>query len=138
VVSILTAHDHLFEKGKWMDFRRQHMITEQKRGPTYDFEENSTKDTLNYEFEALLEVLEPKELQDSFGFNIEKERLICFNCTDARTSACDRTWDFAQRKRTGVIRCAVCSHFYTLAQYEAIDAGNSNAQPAEDATSSQD
>lgn len=121
ILSILTAHGYLYEKGKWMDFRRQHMLTEQSIAPDFDYAEDFTNDSLNYEFEAVRYELEPRHLREFFGYDVRKRGLVCFNCLDRRTKRCDRQWEFAQRQRGGGIKCVVCAHHYTDAQYKDLE-----------------
>jgi hypothetical protein len=120
LLTILTAHGYLYEKGKWMDFRRQYTLTEQKGGPNFDYDEDFTNDNLNREFDAVRWELEPRHLREFFGYDVRKQGLVCFNCLDQRTSWCDREWDFAQRQRGGGVKCVVCSHQYTDVQYKEL------------------
>jgi hypothetical protein len=119
--SILTAHGYLYDKGKWMQFRREHMVTEANTGPRYEgLDEDFTNDSLNYEFEAVRSDLEPRYLREFFGYDSRRRDLTCFNCQNQRTQWCDRNWDFAQRQRSGGVRCVVCDHSYTDQEYQAL------------------
>jgi hypothetical protein len=120
LIAILTAHGHLYEKGKWMDFRREYMLTEQKTGPNFDYGEDYTNDALNREFEAVRWELQPRHLREFFGYDTRRHSLDCFNCQDMSTSSCDRQWDFAQRQRGGGVKCIVCAHQYTDAEYDKL------------------
>jgi hypothetical protein len=72
LLAILTAHGYLYEKGKWMDFRRQYMLIEQKSGPDFDYDEDFTNDNLNREFDAARWELEPRHLREFFGYDVRK------------------------------------------------------------------
>jgi|ERR1700733_10552148 hypothetical protein len=96
------------------------MLTEQSNAPNFDYEEDFTNDRLNYEFEALCSEIEPRYLREFFGYDVRKRDLTCFNCLDHRTSSCDRHWEFAQREKGGGVKCVVCSHRYTDAEYNEL------------------
>jgi hypothetical protein len=96
------------------------MITEQNNAPNFEDGEDSTNDSLNYEFDALRLELEPRYLREFFGYDTRKRDLSCFNCQDCRTSWCDRDWEFAQRQKGGGVKCVVCSHRYTDAEYNEL------------------
>jgi hypothetical protein len=118
---ILTAHGHLYGKRTWMAFRRRYILTEQNNGPRFDYSEDYTNDRMNQEFETLCLELEPRYLREFFDYNPNKRALTCFNCQDQRTSWCDRHWEFAQRKRGGIVGCVVCTHQYTQAEYKELE-----------------
>jgi hypothetical protein len=116
---ILTAHGHLYVKGTWMEFRRQHLSRATPLPEVYDYEDN-TNDTLNYEFANLMSELQPSELREFFGYDSRKRGVTCFNCLDQRTSWCDVHWDFAQKQKDGFVKCVVCRHVYTEAEYKEL------------------
>lgn len=114
------AHKYLYS-GKWMDFRRQYMLTEKNKGPRFEGDdEDYTNDNLNYEFEAARWELKPRYLKEFFGYDVRKQALTCFNCSDERTSWCDREWEFAQRHPEGGVACVVCFHHYSDEEYKSL------------------
>jgi hypothetical protein len=121
LLTILTAHGQLYQKGTWMQFRRKYMLTEQKEAPQFLSVEDVTNDTLNYEFETLRWSLTPQKLREFFGYDVRKRELTCFNCEEQRSGYCDRNWAFAQRQKDGTVKCTVCDHIYTQAEYKTYE-----------------